>query len=104
MEDIEEDPTNPDVALDVTIEFLAEQVSELQADVHKLQDEYHRLRYDYARAIRTIERIESVESEQSATRQGIVAPQGLDGVSDPEWDDTTDDAYLAALVSKNKRR
>jgi hypothetical protein len=61
----------------------------------------------------TIERIESVESEQSAlftlvpvdedlllARQGIVAPQGLDGVSDPEWDDTTDDAYLAALLSK----
>jgi len=62
----------------------------------------------------TIERIESVDDvEQSAlftsapvdenellTRQGITAPQGLDALSDPEWDDETDDAYFTALLSK----
>jgi len=62
----------------------------------------------------TIERIESVDDvEQSPLftvapvgdnelliGQGIAAPQGLDAFSDPEWDDETDDAYLAALLSK----
>jgi hypothetical protein len=61
----------------------------------------------------TIDRIEAVESEQSAlftvipvdedellARQGIVGPQGLEALSDPEWQDDTDDAYLAALLSK----
>lgn len=60
-----------------------------------------------------IERIEPVDMEQSAlfttapvdeeellARQGITAPQGLQSLSDPEWDDETDDAYLAALLSK----
>ncbi len=60
-----------------------------------------------------IERIEPVDMEQSAlfttapvdeeellARQGISAPQGLQSLSDPEWDDETDDAYLAALLSK----
>jgi hypothetical protein len=60
-----------------------------------------------------VERIEPVDMEQSAlftaapvdedellARQGITAPQGLESLSDPEWDDETDDAYLAALLSK----
>jgi hypothetical protein len=60
-----------------------------------------------------IERIEPVDMEQSAlfttvpvdekdllARQGITAPQGLESLSDLEWDDETDDAYLAALLSK----
>lgn len=60
-----------------------------------------------------IERIEPVDVEQSSlftaspvdedellARQGIEAPQGLDALSDPRWDDETDDAYLAALLSK----
>jgi hypothetical protein len=61
----------------------------------------------------TIERIEPVDVEQSTlftaapvdedellARQGISAPQGLEALSDPEWDDETDDAYLAALLNK----
>lgn len=62
----------------------------------------------------TIERIEAVdEAHQSAIftsepvddrvlldRQGITAPQGLDALSDPEWDDESDEAYLVALLSK----
>jgi len=61
----------------------------------------------------TIDRIEAVESEQSAlftlipvdedallARRGIAAPQGLEALSDPEWEDDTDEAYLAALLSK----
>jgi hypothetical protein len=65
------------------------------------------------RGAMTIERIESVDVEQSAlftsapvdedellARQGIKAPQGLDALIDPEWDDETDDAYLVALLSK----
>ena len=60
-----------------------------------------------------IERIEPVDIEQSAlfttvpvdqeellAGQGITAPQGLDSLSIPEWDDQTDDAYLAALLNK----
>jgi len=60
-----------------------------------------------------IDRIEPVDMEQSALfttvpvdendlllRQGITAPQGLESLSDLEWDDETDDAYLAALLSK----
>lgn len=60
-----------------------------------------------------IECIEPVDVEQSSlftsapvgedellARQGIDAPQGLDALSDPQWDDETDDAYLAALLSK----
>lgn len=60
-----------------------------------------------------IERIEPVEVEQSSlftsspvkedellARQGIAEPQGLDALSDTQWDDATDDAYLAALLSK----
>lgn len=60
-----------------------------------------------------IERIEPVDVEQSSlftsapvdedellARQGIEGPQGLDALSDPQWDDETDDAYLAALLSK----
>jgi hypothetical protein len=65
------------------------------------------------RGTMTIDRIEAVESEQSAlftvipvdedvllARQGIVGPQGLETLSDPGWEDGTDDAYLAALLSK----
>ncbi len=65
------------------------------------------------RGAMTIERIEPVEVEQSAlfttvpvdedellARQGIDAPQGLAALSDPQWNDETDDAYLAALLSK----
>ncbi len=60
-----------------------------------------------------IERIERVEIEQSSLftsapvaddellkRQGLTEPQGLDALSDPQWDDDTDDVYLAALLSK----
>lgn len=59
-----------------------------------------------------IERIEPVDVEQSSlftsapvdeellARQGIDAPQGLAALSDPQWYDETDDAYLAALLSK----
>ncbi len=65
------------------------------------------------RGAMTIVRIEAVESEQSAlftlipvdedvllARQGIAAPQGLQALSDPEWEDDADDAYLAALLGK----
>lgn len=65
------------------------------------------------RGAMVIERIEPVDMEQSAlftaspvdedellARQGITAPQGLDSLSDLDWDDETDDAYLAALLSK----
>ena len=65
------------------------------------------------RGAMTIERIEPVDMEQSAlfttapvdeeallARQGITAPQGLQSLSDPEWNDETDDAYLLALLSK----
>ncbi len=65
------------------------------------------------RGVMTIERIEPVDMEQSAlftaapvdeeellARQGITSPQGIASLSDPEWDDETDDAYLAALLSK----
>ena len=60
-----------------------------------------------------IERIEPVEAEQSAlfttaaidedellACQGITAPQGLDSLSEPEWDDAIDGAYVTALLSK----
>jgi hypothetical protein len=65
------------------------------------------------RGAMTIERIEQVDLERSAlftqvpvdvgallARQGITAPQGVRSLSDPESDDETDDAYLAALLSK----
>jgi len=65
------------------------------------------------RGAMTIERIEPVDVEQSAlftaapvdeeellARQGIAAPQGLGALSDPEWDDETDHAYLTALLGK----
>lgn len=65
------------------------------------------------RGAMTIERIESVDVEQSTlftstpvdedellAHQGIDGPQGLGALDDPEWDDDTDDAYLAALLSK----
>jgi hypothetical protein len=65
------------------------------------------------RGAMVIERIEPVETEQSAlftatpvdeaelrASQGITEPQGLDALSDPDWDDETDDAYLAALLGK----
>lgn len=60
-----------------------------------------------------IERIDAVGIEQSAlftvapidedellSRQGITVPQDLEVLSEPEWDDKTDDAYLAALLGK----
>jgi hypothetical protein len=60
----------------------------------------------------TIERIEPIEQGSQSTlftqepipdaalpaRQGIAGPQGLSGLADPEWDDETDSAYLAALT------
>ena len=65
------------------------------------------------RGAMTIERIEPVDMVQSAlfttapvdeeallARQGITAPQGLQSLSDPEWNDETDDPYLLALLSK----
>lgn len=65
------------------------------------------------RGAMTVERIEPVDVEQSTlftiapvaedellARQGIGAPQGLAALSDAEWDDGTDDAYLAALLNK----
>jgi hypothetical protein len=65
------------------------------------------------RGTMTIDRIEAVESEQSPlftmtpvdedvllARQGIAGPQGLESLSDPDWEDETDDAYLAALLTK----
>ena len=65
------------------------------------------------RGVMTIERIETVDVEPSALfttapvddgellkSQGIVAPQGLDALSDPHWDDDRDDVYLAALLDK----
>jgi hypothetical protein len=65
------------------------------------------------RGAMSIERIEPVDVEQSMlftsapvdedellARQGIDAPQGLDALTDREWDDETDGAYLAALLSK----
>lgn len=65
------------------------------------------------RGAMTIELIEPVDMEQSAlftttpvdedellAHQGITAPQGLESLSDLDWDDETDDAYLAALLSK----
>lgn len=41
-----------------------------------------------------------VSEDELLARQGITAPQGIDALSDPEWDDDADDAYLAALLSK----
>jgi hypothetical protein len=41
-----------------------------------------------------------VDEDELMARQGITAPQGLDALSEPEWDDETDDAYLAALLSR----
>jgi hypothetical protein len=65
------------------------------------------------RGAMTIERIEPVDMEQSVlfttapvdeeallARQGITAPQGLQSLSDPEWNDETDHAYLLALLRK----
>jgi hypothetical protein len=65
------------------------------------------------RGAMTIERVDPVDMEQSElftaatvdaeellARQGITAPQGLESLSDPEWDDENDDAYLTALLSK----
>ncbi|MHB1538384.1 MAG: hypothetical protein ACYCUM_07455 [Solirubrobacteraceae bacterium] len=59
----------------------------------------------------TIERIEPVEQGAQSplftdepiadamllASQGISGPQGLAQLADPEWDDATDSAYLAAL-------
>lgn len=44
--------------------------------------------------------VEPVDDNELRARQGIADPQGLDALSDPEWDDETDDAYLAALLSR----
>lgn len=66
------------------------------------------------RGTMTIERIEAVEQgDQTALfteeqtpdlklldRQGIAGPQGLDALADPDWDEETDDAYLAALTGR----
>ena len=66
------------------------------------------------RGTMTIERIEAVEQGDQAAlftqepmpdvdlldRQGIVGPQGLAALADPEWNEDTDDAYLAALVGR----
>lgn len=66
------------------------------------------------RGTMTIERIETIEQGEQTTlftqeqipdselleRQAIGGPQGLDALSDPEWDEETDDAYLAALTGR----
>lgn len=65
------------------------------------------------RGFMLIRRVEPVDVEQSTlfttatidetellAGQGIDVPQGLDSLSDPDWNDATDDAYLAALLSK----
>lgn len=65
------------------------------------------------RGTMTIERIEPVDLEQSslftieqideqvlASRQGISAPQGLSSLGVTDWDDASDDLYLAALLEK----
>ncbi|WP_249010486.1 hypothetical protein [Conexibacter sp. DBS9H8] len=65
------------------------------------------------RGTMTIERIEPVDLEQSslftteqideqvlASRQGISAPQGLSSLGVTDWNDASDDLYLAALLEK----
>jgi hypothetical protein len=65
------------------------------------------------RGTMTISRIESVDLEQSplftieqidehvlASQQGISAPQGLSSLAVPDWDDASDEPYLAALLEK----
>ncbi len=65
------------------------------------------------RGTMTIERIEPVDLEQSslftieqidewvlASREGISAPQGLSSLAVTDWDDASDDPYLAALLEK----
>lgn len=44
--------------------------------------------------------IEPVAENELLARQRITVPQGLDAFADPEWEDETDDAYLAALLSR----
>jgi len=44
--------------------------------------------------------VEPVDENELLARQGITVPQGLDAFADPEWEDETDEAYLAALLSK----
>ena len=44
--------------------------------------------------------IAPIDESDLLLRQGITAPQGLESLSDLEWDDETDAAYLAALLSK----
>lgn len=65
------------------------------------------------RGTMTVNRIESVDLEQSslftiekineqalAARQGISMPQGLSSLAVTDWDDASDDMYLAALLEK----
>jgi hypothetical protein len=65
------------------------------------------------RGTMTINRIESVNLEQSplftieqidehvlASQQGISAPQGLSSLAMLDWDDASDEPYLAALLEK----
>jgi hypothetical protein len=67
----------------------------------------------HLRGTMAINRIESVDLEQSplftieqidervlASRQGISAPQGLSSLAVIDWDDASDDLYLAALLEK----
>lgn len=41
---------------------------------------------------------EQIPDADLLDRQGVTGPQGLDALVDPEWDETTDDVYLAALT------
>lgn len=66
------------------------------------------------RGTMSIERVEAVEQGEQSTlftgeptpdadllaSQGIHGPQGLASVSDPEWDEDADDAYLQALTGR----
>lgn len=51
-------------------------------------------------ARRTLFTSAPVDEDDLMAQQGITAPQGLEALSGPEWDDATDCAYLAALLSK----
>lgn len=44
--------------------------------------------------------IEQIDEQVLASRQGISAPQGLSSLAVTDWDDASDDLYLAALLEK----
>lgn len=41
-----------------------------------------------------------VGDDELMARQRITAPQGLESLADPDWDDERDDPYLRALLGK----